>query len=160
MPQKKHVAVPVVPSQANYITFGHVAAELLSISCGPGGGGRCPEWFWWFNRGCHCPPGCSRSPAHSQPLCAAAAHQLLALCCAAGRLLGGPAEPTAQFPRQLWCGMLLQALLMYHTVICVNECQNCGCSAVEHFRPHVENTSKWRVFVSLVNKQCCVLTYT
>lgn len=149
-----------MPSQANYTPFGHVAAELLSISCSPAEEGRCPGCFWWFDRGCHCPPGCSRSPAQSQPTCAAVALQLLALCCAAGRLWGGPAEATALFPRQLWCGLLLQAPLMCHMVICANECQNCGCSAAESFRPHVGNANKWRVFVSLVNEQCYILTYT
>lgn len=157
MLQKKHVAVPGVSLQASYITFDRASPELLSIS--------------W--RGREVPGVCvvlsqrlslcswhSRSPAHRQATCAAVAHQLLALCCAAGRLSGGPAESPAPFPRQLSRGMLLQALLMCHMVICANEWQSWGCSAAECFRPHVENTNKWHVFVSLVNKQCYLLTYT
>lgn len=161
MLQKEHAGVPGGPSWANCITFGHVKTpDVLSSSRGPGEEGRYPECVWWLSRGCPCAPGCSRGPAHLQPTCAAVAHQLLALCCAAGRLWGGPAEPTAPNPRQLSSGLLLQALLTCHMVICVNQCQNCRCSAAECFRPHVENTSKWHVFVSLVNKQCYVLTYT
>lgn len=46
-------------------------------------------------------------------------------------------ESIALYPRQLLYGMLLQALLIYHKVICVNECQNCRCSAAEHFTDHM-----------------------
>lgn len=160
MLQKKHVGLPRCVFVGQLQLFGHVTSERLSSSCSPEEEGRYPESVWWFIRGCHRAPGCSRSPAHWQATCAAVAHGLLALCCAAGRLLGGPAESTALHPRQLPCGVLLQAPLMLHVVICVNECQDCRCSAAERFRPHVENTNKWHVFVSLVDKQCYILTYT